>query len=362
MEKYKKTVYIGLSILIYLVFAYFVLKYALGIILPFLFSLGVVVLSRPTVNKICSKIKLPKSIISVSVTVIILTLFFGLLSLCLSVIFSQIGNLTSKIIEYLSSNDNYIIKALDFLEGLKDKFPFLSSENSSSSSVYSIATEMAISSLKNLSDKLTNAVSVFIVALPEIIITVIVIILALFYFSKDYEKITVYIKRKLPTKISEKLPIIKKDIIYVLTSYLRSYLILFLLTFTELFVGLLILKIENAFLISVIIAIVDILPILGTGIVLIPWSAILFITGNTTLGFGILVLYAIIYFVRQIAEPKIVSAHMNVHPIVAIISMYAGLKIAGFGGMIFAPLLVFLTKTVYSSFKNEKNIENQAEM
>ncbi len=361
MEKYKKTVYIGLSILIYIAFAYFFLKYALGIIFPFIFSLGVVVLTRPTVNKICTKTKMPKPIVSICVTVFLLLIFFGIISLCLGVIFSQIGSLTSKIIEYLSSSDNYISKLLEFLDGLKHKLPFLNS-SSDSSGVYSIATEMAISSLKNLSDKLTNAVAAFIGALPEIIITVIVIILALFYFSKDYEKITSYIKNKLPKKISGKLPRIKKDISYVLTSYLRSYLILFLLTFTELFVGLIILKIENAFLISVIIAIVDILPILGTGIVLIPWSIVLFVTGNTSLGFGILVLYAIIYFVRQIAEPKIVSAHMNVHPIVAIISMYAGLKIAGFGGMIIAPLIVFLTKTVYSSFKNEKNIENEAKM
>jgi predicted PurR-regulated permease PerM len=94
----------------------------------------------------------------------------------------------------------------------------------------------------------------------------------------------------------------------------------------------------------------------------VPWSIVSFVIGNQRLGIGLLILFTIIYIVRQIIEPRIVSSQMNVHPLVAIISMYAGLKIAGVGGMIVAPFLAFGAKTVYEGLKKDdetkKCVEN----
>jgi predicted PurR-regulated permease PerM len=75
---------------------------------------------------------------------------------------------------------------------------------------------------------------------------------------------------------------------------------------------------------------------------------------------GLLVLFIAIYLVRQYAEPKIVSAQMDVHPLIVLFAMYAGLKLAGILGLIFAPLIVFVIKTVYVSFKKEKTVDNGA--
>lgn len=362
MEKYKKIVYIGLSILLCVLFSYIFLKYALGILLPFLFSLGIVVISRPLVDKISKATKWRKSVVAVLVVAILLAFFILIISLICTYAVIQIGNVSEKLIEYLSSNNNYITKVLDFLEDLKGKFPFLNGKEENYPGIHEIATEMAVTSLKSITSALTNAVGSFIASLPAIVITIVIITLSLFYFAKDYEKISSYVKSKLPSGLREKMPEIKKDIVLVTIKYLRSYLLLFLITFIELFIGFLIMKIENAFLLSIIIAVVDILPVLGTGIVLVPWSIVMLISGNSTIGLGILLLYAIIYLVRQFIEPKIISSHIEVHPIIAIFSMYAGLKLAGIGGMILAPFLVFLTKTIYKSLKNEKNVEKDLKL
>ena len=101
---------------------------------------------------------------------------------------------------------------------------------------------------------------------------------------------------------------------------------------------------------------------LGVGTVLIPWAVISLVSGNTFLGIGLLILFAIVYVVRQFAEPRILSSQMDVHPLVTLFAMYAGFKILGIGGLIIAPFFAFLIKTVYNSIKKEKNVENQEEL
>ena len=213
-----------------------------------------------------------------------------------------------------------------------------------------------------ISARLTQAIGRFIASMPEIVVTAIVILLSLFYFSKDYHKISGALTRALPSSLQERLPRLKKDIVFVISGYVRSYTLIILVAFAQVFAGLLILNVEGAFAIAIICAFVDALPILGVGVVLVPWSIVSFVIGNQRLGIGLLILFTIIYIVRQIIEPRIVSSQMNVHPLVAIISMYAGLKIAGVGGMIVAPFLAFGAKTVYDGLKKDdetkKCVEN----
>lgn len=357
MDRLKKSAYIGVSIIAYLALAYVFLKYALGIILPFAISFIIVVISRPIVDKISKHTRVHKSVVSLFVIGIILVLMIYVITLATGAILEQIGNLIELVSQHLSEDDNYVSRALAFVEALFDKFPFLKNEIGDDTTVYSVALEMAKNAVSELSSGLTRAVGAFIASLPEIVVTVVVILLSLFYFSKDYHKITTKISAMLPNTIRKRLPGVKRDVLFVLSSYLRSYLLLLFITFAEVFSGLLILGVENAFAISIIVALVDLLPILGVGTVLIPWAIVSFIIGNTKLALGLLVLFAIVYIVRQIIEPRIVSSQMNVHPLIAIFAMYAGLKIAGLGGMIVAPFLAFATKTVYDGLKKEKSIE-----
>lgn len=361
MEKYKKTAYIGINILIYLFLAYLLLKYALPILFPFILSLSVVLICRPLVNKISKHTKVPKGIISLFVIGIALTLTVYLTIIALSALLEQIGAMISVAINHLNSENNYISVALAFIDSLVNKFPFIKNNLPESTSVYTIALDMARDALSSLSSSLTVAVGRVVAMTPEIIITVIVVVLSLFYFSKDYNKIAGAISAHLPSGIKERLPKIKNTVLFVLTSYLRSYAILLLLTFSQVFFGLLILGAKNAFAMALICALVDMLPVLGVGTVLVPWSVISFVAGDTRLAVGLLVLFVIVYIVRQVIEPKIVSAHLNIHPLIAIISVYAGLKIAGIGGMIVAPLVTFVIKTLIDGLKNDKEKQKDIE-
>lgn len=363
MEKYKKITYISISAVAILLLSYVFLKYLLGIILPFALSYIIVALARPIINKMCKNRKIPKRLASIIVISILLFLIIYLTVICVSYGIKQLGNITNNIINDLSNENNFLSQVFDKIENLKTKFPFLNNIlPGMDESLYSVLLETIGNALKELSTKLTSIMAKFISLLPSFFIMLIVIILSLFYFSNDYDLIAEKIEKSFPEKISKNLPSIKREVISMVSKYLKSYTILMLISLTLLFSGFLILGVKNSFLLALLISFVDMLPILGVGTVLIPWSIVELINGNTFSGIGLLTLFLIVYIVRQIAEPKILSKQMNLHPLVTIFSMYAGLKILGIGGLIIAPFIAFLLKTVFNFIKKEKNVENREKL
>ena len=123
-----------------------------------------------------------------------------------------------------------------------------------------------------------------------------------------------------------------------------------LVTFTEVFIGLTILKMLGLFssnyiaVIAVVTAIVDVIPVLGTGTIVLPWAAYSFIIGDVGMGIGLLVLYATVTVIRQIVEPKLVAGQLGLPPFVTLIAMYLGLKIIGVLGVFILPIIAIMLK------------------
>ena len=112
--------------------------------------------------------------------------------------------------------------------------------------------------------------------------------------------------------------------------------------FAELTVGFISLRIEYAGILALIVALIDMLPILGVGTVLIPWGIADIIMGEYALGAALLILYAVIALVRNLIEPRIVGKSLGLHPLATLMSMYIGLKLFGFAGMIMVPIAVMI--------------------
>ena len=359
MEKYRKISYwavgIGAGILFLILF-----KYILNITLPFIIALLVVSLSRPAINKICKRTKASKFFVTVFVISIVMLLIIGALIFLVGAVVEQVGDIANGLVENLSMDKNYVTRLFEIIARLEEKIPFIN--NITNETIYSLVTDMITQGVKNLSLKATNIMAKIITTLPQIMLTVIVIILSIFYFAKDYDKIGVRLMGIMPKSLAQKAPKIKNDILLVISKYIKSYIVLLILTFAILFSGFLILGIKNSFVLAMIISFIDFLPILGVGTALIPWAIILFISGKTTMGIGVLIIFAVAYVVRQYAEPKILSGQMEVHPLITLFTMYAGLKIAGIIGLVFAPLVAFIVKTLYVNLKkpeiNEKTVDN----
>ena len=110
--------------------------------------------------------------------------------------------------------------------------------------------------------------------------------------------------------------------------------------------GFLLLRIPYGVLWAVPVALVDAVPMLGTGVVLIPWALVVFLQGKTMLGIGLLLLCAVSMILRRVLEPKMVGEQLGLDPLLTLVFLYAGYRFWGFTGMILAPLLAAAVKTL----------------
>lgn len=185
---------------------------------------------------------------------------------------------------------------------------------------------------------------------PSALISIVISIVAWIFFTKDYRYIVNFIRAQLPDSKKNLLVEVKQVFSKTILKMMRAYAIILLITFCELFIGFSILSatgvMKNSYMliIAIAIAVFDILPVAGSGGVLIPWALISLVNGNATQGIWLLVIYAVISIVRQYLEPKIVGDTLGVHPLVTLMGLYFGLKMFGFMGMFIVPISVMTIK------------------
>lgn len=266
------------------------------------------------------------------------------------------------------------VKLLDGLEGLIRRVPYLYNTtivpvfetiadylDKSMTSVPPAIAQTIEDSFEQMTRNLGSYVSSFSVLVvqlisggisevPGFVIRLVITVVATFFFAGDYDGIIAFFRRFLTPGqegLVRKAQSYVKNVLFI---YLRSYSLLFLITFGELCLGLLIMGIPYPVLIGLGIAVFDILPVLGTGGILLPWAAILLIMKNHGLAFGILLLYLVILVVRNMLEPRIVGKQIGLHPLATLAALFLGLKLLGLAGLIIFPVAL----TVVVNFTKEE--------
>lgn len=198
--------------------------------------------------------------------------------------------------------------------------------------------------LKNAAASMARYAKNFAVSLPRLVLGTGVTVLASCYFTgAPYGTEERYLRR-LPEKARNFFVDFQEQASKIGGKYLRAYGTLAVLTFCELFACFLPLIREYALLAAVAVTLVDILPVFGTGTVLLPWVAIEWIHGDGKRGVALLLIYVFVSAVRQWAEPKILGAFMGISPPIALFCMYAGGKLFGFVGLFLVPFAAVVVK------------------
>ena len=133
-----------------------------------------------------------------------------------------------------------------------------------------------------------------------------------------------------------------------------------LITFVELSLGFLLIGQKNAILLGAIICVIDVLPVLGTGAVVIPWALISLFTGNIWKAIGLILIYIIITIVRNFLEPKVIGNQVGLHPLITLLSMFCGLKLLGIIGLFGFPLTLIVINDLYKNGKLKFNFTSTA--
>ena len=341
-------VWAAMGILLFLGF-----RFLLPCLLPFLFGGAVAVFLHPAAMGVRRVTHMGWKPSAVTAALIFYCVFGAFLWSLGTMLFAQASSLCAQLPQFYQTTVEPMAMEMGsrftgFLEGIS---PAVSRQ---AGEVAVHLGEYAQESFSTLSAQLLSAIAGFAKALPSLALGLSFAVLSSFIILMDYDTIKAFFRRQLPSALVRPARDSKRFLLSTGKKIIKAYFLLMFITFLEVAAGLWLLRVEYFAVMGLAVAVLDALPILGSGSILVPWGLCLLAGGNYPLGAGILILYGVVTVVRSILEPKIVGDKIGLHPMATLLAMYAGMKLAGFGGLVLAPVLV--TLIVYLNSKDHLHI------
>ena len=316
---------------------YFACKYALDLIAPFVIGAVFACLLKPAVDFMQRAWKFKRSIAAL----ICVALFFCVIGLAIILsgvrIITEVQDFIANLPQIYSQQIAPAISSMfDWAERLVQRYrPEMQLSIDETARVFSQKLGEFVNQFSSVA---ISSTARFAGSIPALMVRVIFTILTTFYVASDYRNITSFILRQLPAKAANVVVRSKQQLGSTLSKYLRSYAIILGMTFVELCIGFSILRVENAGGWALFIAFFDILPVVGSSFVLVPWTIVSFIQGNISRTIGLAIITAIVWVVRNVMEPRIVGSQVGLHPLLTLIAMYVGTKLFGVIGLFGLPI------------------------
>lgn len=352
---------IFVTLLVFLCIVFLVPKliiFFMPFVIGFLFSL----IANPLVKFLEKHVKIKRKYGSVITIVLAIALIVMLCFGIISVLRVGLSSFASNLPEMIKGANDEISAAIDDLQTILNNLPFVNDVDLS---------ELSENVSEYFSDFLTDtdggsfsAIKNTAMKIPNMVVQFIIFLLATYFFIADKEKLIMFYKKHFPESMQKQVTTIYRQTILVVAGYFKAQLKIMLIIYVELVIGLLILQIKYSWLIGLGIAFLDMLPIFGTGTILIPWAVIKLLTGDFPMAIGMLAIYAIAFVLHQMLQPKLIGDSVGMNPFLALFIMYIGYRLGDLLGMIIAipigMILINLGKSgVFDNFvKNIKILIN----
>lgn len=200
--------------------------------------------------------------------------------------------------------------------------------------------------ITDLSLKGVALISGFAAKLPKLLIQAVLCLISTVFMTVDFARITAFVARQFTARSRHVLHKTRETFVEVILRYGKSYGIIMAITFGEIFLGLLLIRQPNALALAALIALFDIFPIVGAGLVLVPWAVIALLGGETVKGVGLLSLWVIVVVVRQVAEPRVVGHQVGLPPLCTLMAMFIGTSLFGAIGLLGLPIACAIVKSL----------------
>ena len=309
---------------------YVMYKYAIPLLLPFLISLLISAIVLPAVSFLHRKLHLNKKLTAAVLVTFAYLIIAGLLMLAGRWLYRSASSAVDWFNTRFVPDINALLLKIDDL--VQD------SDSAFMNWLYSMKDTLISSLQPKVVQLSTSVVTGLVSNVPSFVIKVIISIVATYFFALDYDNIRRAITSRMTETTYQKSSAAFRSLRSTVGQYARAYSLIFLMTFAELTVGLLCAGVKHFVLIALGIAVFDILPILGSSMIMLPWSIITLLRGNYQQGIILFIVYLVIVIARQFIEPKIVGDRVGMHPLVTLIAMYVGLKLFGGLGMFTLPM------------------------
>lgn len=322
---------------------------------PFIIGWLIAMSGEPLVRWLERRARLPRwAGVTLTLILIVAVILTGLI-LLISQIVIELTHLAESLPIYLNQVNQYIVqtfvleeneltRTIQNIQAYLEKNPEQRSEifNSMRDNIGIIATKGT-----ELITSIIAGIGTFLGNLPYYATVLVFCILAAFFIGLDWPRLRTRLLRFIPDRIRSTSGLVFQDLKKALFGFVRAQLTLISITGVIVWLGLTIIGLNYALTLALVIAVVDLLPYLGVGAVLVPWSIYLLITGNFSVGAGIAILYIIIIIVRQMLEPKLVATNIGLDPLLTLIALFVGLKAIGILGLLVGPVVAVILVALY---------------
>lgn len=326
-----------------LVLLYLVLKYVAPFFAPFLFALVLAVLIDPTVDGLEERLHFPRGWAVVVALLFFFGLVVGLVLFGVGAVAVQLGQLSidlpAQYDKLVAFSESLLARATEAFSGLSgDIVGFVeSSVRGGLQTVYLGLQSLAGTFLTGLK------------VLPSAFLVAVITLVATFFISRDKQLISDFLLSLLPASARERVAAVNRDVLSSAIGLVKAQLTLVGLTLAITVAGLYLLGVRYAWLAGFVTGVLDVLPAVGPAIVLVPWAVYCYVDGNVFLGTGLMVLLGVITVFRRVMELRIIGQRLGLHPLVALLSLYLGIRLLGAAGLIVGPLGAIVIKAVARS-------------
>lgn len=334
---------------------YFIFKYLLRLLMPFFLALVFAALVRPISHYLSRetryvknekgekvlvkrRLRMNRTVAGILSVVVLFLVAGGILVLVGIRLGDTAAALISTVPEFYENNvvpgfERIYTRLLELAERMDP-----SVQQALAGAVPNLITNLG-SAVTNFSARAVSWLTSIASRLPSILLNTMICLIATVFIAVDFDRIKNFIRRNLPDKTLRIAVNVRNSFLEMVWQFLKSYFIIFCITTAEISLGLFIIGVGKPIVIALIIAILDAFPIVGSGLVLLPWATVMLITGSYGRGLGLLAVYTWVAVFRQIIEPRIVGKHVGLRPLVTLICMYAGTKLFGGMGLFALPIM-----------------------
>jgi len=343
-ELYKENkVYVDklVFVLLFFVFSYVFLKFLLGFVAPFVVGFLISAIISPLVGFIQRKLRIARSITTIFLIIIIILLIAIAGSSLFNRIVFEARYMVSALPGTLEELTQMIYRLEDWFEGNMSIVPaeFVPDFNETINTV--------LANLTSYAGDFAMTVSVgFVTGIPMLIMNVFLCLLSAFFFTKDKKMIGENMMKAIPEWLKTRLRTIQMGFLSAIGGYVRAQLTIMSVVASISILGLSIQRHPYAFLMGLVAALCDTLPMIGTGLVFWPWALFSVIQGNYTFALGLVIINVLCFVTRQILEPKVLGQQIGLHPLIVLIGIYLGLKVFGVVGLFLGPILMVIAKLI----------------
>jgi len=328
---------------------YLTLKFLLPWTAPFILAFLTAGCLEPAVKYTESRMGVKRWFTSALLTAVFISLLFLLGQF---IIVGAVGGLS----EFVADLPETVSGITDSLSWLGDRiYAYIDSSPVSIRGYLENALDSLLRGIQELPGELSGSILKFLSGIfsymPKILLFIGTYTVGVFFISSNYNQVSSFLLRQIPKDRWNKFTKLKDGILTTLFKWLKAQFMLMGVTFLELTAGFIFLRIEQPLLIAIVVALIDALPVLGVGTVLIPWALLQIITGSTAMGVGLIVLYGIVTLIHSLLEPKLVGSQLGLHPVATLLAMYIGFSSIGIPGMILFPMGLIIVKRL-----NDDNI------